>query len=278
MNFHIPALTILMIITYCNYVFCKDEVFITNGIKGYYRVYIPENLPPNAPLIFVLHGRGESNKRYYRIGFNPIADTAGFALCFPQGDNREWNGLFRSDMRDDLAFLTELARHLQKEYNLNPDNTFIVGFSNGAYMANSLLFRASDVFRAEATVAGLVMEQTLSNYRPSRPIPVFHMHGTSDGSIHGIAEHRVPSADSLVNYWSHFNDTATSDSLQLTSNTTAYYHRNGKNNTEVWYYKINDGGHVWPGSGERGDVAGFNACSEIWKFFRKYLENQTYEK
>jgi len=151
-------------------------------------------------------------------------------------------------------------------------NTFIVGFSNGAYMANSLLFRASYFFRAEATVAGLITEQTLTNYKPSRPTPVFHIHGTSDGSIHGVAKYRVPSADSLVNYWSHFNATTTIDTLQFTSNTIAYYHRNGENNSEVWYYKINNGSHhVWPGSGERGDIAGFNACNEIWKFFRKYI-------
>ena len=45
-----------------------------------------------------------------------------------------------------------------------------------------------------------------------------------------------------------------------------------KANTEVLFYRINGGGHTWPGGGSIGNAFGvqnqdINTSLEIWKFF-----------
>ena len=57
---------------------------IIDGLERNYKLYLPENIKKNAPLVFVLHGYGGS----YNLddeGFNEAAGRYGFAVCYPQG-------------------------------------------------------------------------------------------------------------------------------------------------------------------------------------------------
>ena len=36
----------------------------------------------------------------------------------------------------------------------------------------------------------------------------------------------------------------------------------------VWFYKVEGGGHDWPGAWGNQDI---NASEEIWKFFKKHI-------
>ena len=109
----------------------KEYSCTIDGVERIYKLYLPANIKPNAPLIFVLHGYGGS----YNLddkGFNETADRHGFAVCYPQGskDGRNkncWNvGYpFQADMEvDDISFLCKLAKMLQKQHNLSRKNTF----------------------------------------------------------------------------------------------------------------------------------------------------------
>ena len=55
-----------------------------DGIERTYKLYLPANIKPNAPLIFVLHGYGGSNNLDF-LGANKLADEHGFAVCYPLG-------------------------------------------------------------------------------------------------------------------------------------------------------------------------------------------------
>jgi polyhydroxybutyrate depolymerase len=246
-----------------------DNKFKFDGTNRYYRYYKPENLPSNAPLIFVLHGYTQTNDAFYDLGFNQIADTAKFFVCYPQGKNFAWE--VYSHNSTDVGFLKALAQYLQKEYSLNPNKTYVTGFSMGGAMCNLLAFDAMDVFKAVAPVAGFISANVWSSKNPQNAIPYFVIHGTSDPivSINGYAN-GDPSIQSIADYWTSQNNCTTTDTVQFNTNTTAYYNRNGTNGNEVWYYKIDGQGHAWPGSGWSGDVSGFNACDVIWNFFRKY--------
>ena len=108
------------------------------------------------------------------------------------------------------------------------------------------------------------------------PTPILQMHGTNDplvpydGSVISI------SVDDALQYWINYNNCdqePTATTLPHNDNTTngttvlhlSYSH--GDNNTLIEHYRINNGGHDWPGSSGNMD---FNACNEIWKFFSKY--------
>ena len=108
----------------------------SGGIDRTYRLHLPEGLPDGAPLVIVLHGYGGQGDPE-RFDMNRVADRHGFAVCYPQGerDGRGktcWNvGYpFQADMAvDDVRFLSELIRHLQKKHGLSRRNVFCTGMS-----------------------------------------------------------------------------------------------------------------------------------------------------
>ena len=117
-------------------------------------LYKPNNLPVNAPLLLALHGYGSNGEilQWYS-GMNDAADIHGFAVAYPNGTTnrdgkRYWNAnwYLTISSTDDVAYLSELARDLQAEHQLDPERTFAFGMSNGGYMSYTLACEAHDVF------------------------------------------------------------------------------------------------------------------------------------
>ncbi len=285
----IKQLTYLIIILFMAFAGCTDtsevkvptpacsagsnaSTFELNGQTREYLLYKPDNLPANAPLVFVLHGYTQNAELFFSMGMNRVADTGNFAVCYPQGLFCTWN--ITSHNSTDVEFLKGLAQYLQSQHNLNPNKTFATGFSMGGALCNLLALDAGDVFSAVAPVAGYVMENVWSTKNPQYIIPYLAIHGTSDQivSIHGVGAND-PSIQEIVNFWCMGNNCSVTDTVQLTTNTVIYKSSNGNNGHEVWYYKISGQNHVFPGDRfamPGTDVSGFNGWSEIWKFFRKY--------
>lgn len=258
---------------------------VIDGIERKYKLYIPENIKPKAPLVFVLHGYGGS----YNLdgkGFNEAAERYGFVVCYPQGskDGRGkncWNvGYpFQADMTvDDVSFLCRLAKKLQKEHRLSRRNIFCTGMSNGGEMCYLLAYDRQKTFKAVAPIAGLTMEWMTKAYTRTRPIPLFEIHGTEDRTSEwsGDLENRggwgayiaVPDA---VNYWVKRNgcNREVIDTLSPKSATShkvvAHRYQNTKGGKDVWLYEIIGGGHTW------GDKD-IDTAEEIWKFFSRFVK------
>ena len=67
----------------------KSSRFLTfehEAIERKYLLYLPNDLPENAPLVFVLHGYRGDARGYTELGMNRLADAHRFAVCYPQGD------------------------------------------------------------------------------------------------------------------------------------------------------------------------------------------------
>ena len=264
---------------------CTNQQYSTfnhNGETRQYLLYLPDNLPENAPLIFVLHGYGgNAVSMMYLVDMNKIADENGFAICYPQGtldfkDSTHWNAGLDISETDDIGFLTELAKYLQSTYNLNEEKTFSCGFSNGGFMSYTLACEAPDVFNAIASVSGTMSGYTWNNRNISEPIPILHIHGLDDevvpidGSISASGGWGgAPHVDTIIEYWVSVNNCSTTENVTVSDNTNAFYHRGGINGYEVWYYKIDNWGHGWPMyNPEKPDYnPGINASEIIWEFF-----------
>ena len=51
----------------------------------------------------------------------------------------------------------------------------------------------------------------------------------------------------------------------------------GKNNIDVWFYKVINGDHEWPpGWPKRSGNGDLNTSEEIWRFFQHTIDTQTY--
>ena len=65
-------------------------------------------------------------------------------VCYPQGSRLEtgqshWNANLDMSSVNDIGFLSSLAKLIQKNYDVNPENTFVSGMSNGGFMSYTCL-------------------------------------------------------------------------------------------------------------------------------------------
>lgn len=254
--------------------------FTHNGETRHYILYLPVDLPENAPLVFVLHGYAMNafNMINY-VDMNTIADIYGFAVCYPQGSKdhigiAHWNARLNISTTDDIGFLTELAKYLQSEHSLSDEKTFSCGFSNGGFMSYTLACEAPDVFTAVASVAGTMSGYTWYNRNISEPISILHIHGVNDyvvpidGTLSEVGGWGgAPSVDIIIDYWVDLNNCTTTETEFFSPNTNAYYYLGGINGNQVWYYKIDNYGHEWPGPKNN---PGIIASEVIWDFFSNY--------
>jgi len=265
--------------------------FKHNGKTRQYIYYSPSNLQAKAPLVFVLHGYTDNALSFQdHSAMNAIADEYGFAVCYPQGTidfrgNRFWNvgyDFHKGVTIDDVDFLVQLAQCLQNEHSLSPQNTFATGMSNGGEMCYLLACEASNIFKAVAPVAGMMLQKIFNNCNSKRPIPIFEIHGTSDeinrfeGDINSNdGWGAYPDIPFTINYWIEINgcistqiDTLPNISTIDSSIVISEKYINGINGNQVWLYKIINGGHDWPGSSGNKDI---NAGREIWLFFTEFI-------
>ena len=157
-------LTLLLVVTAA---FAQNKGKAFQEGERRYILYLPDNIKPGAPLVFVLHGYGATCNLVEDKGFGAAADKYGFAVCYPEGSkdgrgNHSWNvGYpFQESMTvDDISFLEKLAAKLQKEHNLSKKNTFCTGMSNGGEMCYLLAYSKQKTFRAVAPIAGLTIDR-----------------------------------------------------------------------------------------------------------------------
>jgi polyhydroxybutyrate depolymerase len=260
----------------------KFLIFMHKAVERNYLLYLPKDLPDNAPLVFVLHGyRADARDYMAELGMNRVADANGFAVCYPQGAKDfeglpHWNARLTISETDDIGFLSELAAYLQARHKLNPKRTFVSGISNGGFMSYALVAEKPEVFSAAASVIGTMSGHTWEHRDMIRPVPILQISGLDDevipydGSMHPAGGWGgAPNQDEIIDFWTKLNQTKTAEVDTLSSQTTAHYYKGGVSGNEVWHYKIKGYGHRIPGEREMG----IDAVDVIWKFFSKFPKN-----
>ncbi|MBJ2175733.1 prolyl oligopeptidase family serine peptidase [Aureibaculum sp. A20] len=259
----------------------KDSTFYHDNLERTYVLYKPINVPENAPLVFVLHSYGRyANEHMQSLQLNSLAETNKFVVCYPQGTldvntgKPYWTGGLSNSSIDDVGYLTELAKYLQTKYNLDSNRTFVCGISNGGFMSYALACESPDVFKAMASVTGTMTGHLWKNRNAIKlPIPILQISGMKDDVVPIDGSMSIeygwggaPHMDSIMNYWSRFNQCKETDTLFISKVINAYHYKNGIHGNEVWYYKLNNFGHDLPTL----DNSGLASNELIWDFFSKY--------
>lgn len=265
------------------------EIFLTSeDDERSYFLYTPDGLEADAPLIFVLHGYYGDNMGMMMIsGMNEIADSEGFAVCYPQGlpdfdGINHWNAnLTGISNVNDVLFLTELAGYLQAEHGFSSDCTYSYGYSNGGYMSYTLACEKPDVFRGIGSVGGTMSGYDFEHCTPNL-VPVVHLHGTSDNVVSYYAtgefeEYPWTGADGVedvVAAWANENNctettTETLPDVDPTDGSTVdlIKHTDGDYGYQAWVYRVNGGGHDWFGSWGNMDI---HSSAVIWSFLSTF--------
>ena len=265
-----------------------NQSILHNGISRDYILYIPENLPTNAPLVVVSHGYTSSAKTMMSYsGMNKVADEEKFLVVYPQGTkDQRGNNFFNvgyefhaSSKVDDLGFIKALVTKLTEDYQVNPNHIFATGMSNGGDLSYFLACYASDMFQAVAPIAGTMMQTTIETCKPQKGMPIFAVHGKADEVTYfdGDMANRdkwgpYPGIPAVIEHWVDVNAVEISKQVDL-DNITNFTASNEAlssdrylsetSDHEVWLY-IHSGGHDW-------SLKELDTSSEIWSFFTRYI-------
>lgn len=295
MKKYLPVVTLTVLLYACTEGDRKQGIqhlsLQVDGLEREYILYQPENLPAGAPLLFVLHGyTGHAKNIMEESGMNGVADKNNFAVCYPQGIVDDSTRTFwqvgysftQNVEVDDVKFLSTLAQHLQGEYGFSKEHTFVTGMSNGGDMCNLLACQAPGVFRAVAPVCGCMMKWIGDDCGASPPVPVCMINGTSDDITWWDGDMEDSGGwgaywptRTMVDFWVEKNSDVRSsvDTLPDVNQADSSYvikerYVNAANDHEVWFYKVVNGKHDWPGYSGNMDI---RASEEVWRFFTKYL-------
>ena len=286
----------------------EHRTVIHDGLERDYIIHVPSNINQDSPLVVVIHGYTSSAETIMTYsGMNDIANREGFIAVYPQGTvGSDGNTFFQvgydfhSDSTvDDVSFIRYLVNSLTQEFNLKRQKAFATGMSNGGDMAYLLACTSSDLFKAVASVTGVMMKQTMDNCELDNPVPLFEIHGTADdisffdGDINNLtgwgAYYGLP--ETIDFFVEKYQLAQKSEELILSKDEGApndiFFERywTEGDETEVWMYRIEGGGHIWPGAGVKltwwnnpilryyfgSGEDEISASEAVWMFFKQYL-------
>jgi polyhydroxybutyrate depolymerase len=160
-----------------------------------YKLKVPAGYDGQAPvpLVVLLHGytaNGTTQANYF--GLLALADKEKFLLAYPDGTrdrlgNRFWNAtdaccdFFHSGV-DDVAYLDAVIDDIAARYPVDPASVFVVGHSNGAFMAHRYACDRAARVAAIVTLAGMQWKDQ-AHCQAGSPVSVLHVHGRNDETI-----------------------------------------------------------------------------------------------
>ncbi len=218
---NIIALVAILSGLFCSQAYAGVEIYIDVG-RGDVPVFVPSGYDPEVPtpLVMLLHGYGSSGAEqegYMR--FKRIADEYNYIFTYPDGTvdlfgNRFWNAMpaccdFYGTGIDDSGYLLEIIDEISRIGNIDEKRVYIVGHSNGGFMAHRMACDHAPLIAAIASLAGSSYNN-FDNCSPSEPIHTLRIHGTEDESIYydgsEIPIFGYPGAIELSFQWLVFNE------------------------------------------------------------------------
>jgi len=134
------------------------------------------------PVVLVLHGLGVTSQAISReADWRGAVAADRFVAVFPQGILDSWNAgpccpPAKALGTNDVDFLTSVLDQVQARPEVNPDRTYVTGFSNGGIMTYSFACARPGRVTAIAPIAG----SNLSGCDPKEPVSLLHLHGDPD--------------------------------------------------------------------------------------------------
>ena len=126
--------------------------------------YVPEHLPPMAPLVIALHGCTQIADDYdHGTGWWSLADSLGFAVVYPQQQPaNNPKSCFSWFLPGDIArghgealSIREMVDYAIAKFATDHRKVFVTGLSAGGAMASVMLATYPEVFAGGAIIAGL---------------------------------------------------------------------------------------------------------------------------
>lgn len=265
--------------------------FVHDGITREYLVHVPKSYRARpTPMLIALHGGGgdadfqADDAKYGLIG---KSEAAGFIAVFPNGYSRmpsgvlaTWNagtccGAAQRNNVDDVSFIREVIRRMERQATIDRRRVFATGMSNGAMMSWRLACEAPEI-RAIAPVEGT---DNTAACRPAHPVAAIQFHAADDPNVPfnggvgtGPSHTDFLSVPATQAKWVQL-DRAQAVATRVLTVPGAHcdLHPAKPGGAPVELCVTDTGGHSWPGGGtQQGRKAPSMAISAndlMWSFF-----------
>ena len=251
-----------------------------------YRMYMPPSVRNGAPLVVYTHGYG--SKTRWRNDLNAVADSCGFAVCYPDGTpdthgNDSWKVGYPSQGNmtiDEADFFRSLLDEVTSRFSLSRVNVFMAGWSNGGDLCYQFAYTTPALFRAYGSVGGLTFEEMYSNNAPTAPVPFIEIHGDADDIAMWQGDHLntggwgayipVPLAVAALaanNRCATMSTDTFPSKRDVSRLVTRIVYGDAPSGCEAILYEIEGGKHSWADE----DV---DTSKILWDFFSRYLVNE----
>jgi polyhydroxybutyrate depolymerase len=297
---------------------CQDDVKRTlkqGERERTYILHVPKELPRDKPVPLVIYFHGGTEQRQYPTQsgkFGELADRERFIFVMPHAVGGHWNDGRETDFEsfrekvDDAGFVAAMIAQIEKQYRIDPKRIFAFGISNGGVCSHYIAAQMAEKIAAIATVSGGIPDPFHQCFKPKEPVFVLVIQGTKDpgasyngGKVpdaKGLNRGRMLGADDTVRMWVEHNGCRKEPAMEQLPDTdpkdgctvTRFTWSKGRDGTEVVLYKIEGGGHRWPGKdppvvlpaslarpealtarlGAR--CLDFDANEVIWEFFKRH--------
>lgn len=260
-----------------------DDVWTLDhdGAPRTVRVHVPTGYDPSVPTPVVLAFHGYTLNGQVMMDQAHLVDAAdaeGFILIAPDGTGAllGWNagsccGTAASSGTDDVGLVGAILDRIEADACVDADRVYATGFSNGGFLSHRLGCELADRIAAIAPVSGVI---GIPSCAPARPMPVLHVHGTSDlvvaydNSVFGYL-----SVEDTIAGWAERDGcpAAAPTEVFAMGDATCVSHTGCAGGAEVQLCTIDGGGHQWPGGtplpGGGATSTDLDATAAIWAFF-----------
>ncbi|MFN8237435.1 MAG: T9SS type A sorting domain-containing protein [Chitinophagales bacterium] len=282
-------ISFLLLISWVSPLFAQKyyQIRWQNKPRNFY-VFLPRNFSPSENLPVVINMHGFTTTAQFQMDysqFNKTADSVRCIALYPEGVDLRWNSgtfFFVSSDVDDIGFLGDLMDRAALLYNANLRKVYSMGYSAGGFMSYKLACDATNRVAAIAPDVASMVFDNLNSCVPARPVNIAAFNGTADPvtAYFGIPGN-FPSIDSVKHFWQIKNNcdvVPVIDTLPDLRNdgtrVVTYTYQNCAQNAQQVFYKVINGGHVWPGANDifagilgktTQDIA---MNTTVWNFFK----------
>ncbi len=245
----------------------------------------------------------------YLTQFDHTADKHNYIVVYPDGIGRRWDD-GKNVTHGDVQFISDMLARLSSVVNVDRRHICAAGYSNGGHFTMYLAC-VTNWLSAMAIIGSSMMTATESQCSSSQRTPAIFFIGTSDPlvpstdedhnatlgklgdavGLSGLGSLSAPmakmggllTAEETVEFWARHNQSSPSPYTQQMPDTDSHDGTKvtkftyGSYSSEVDYYRIQGGGHTWPGAIYNGpsDLVGavshdIDATDLIMEFFLKH--------
>jgi polyhydroxybutyrate depolymerase len=250
----------------------RYETMTVGGALRDFRVFVPASLDLKAqvPLVIQLHGSPATVADFQPVThFDDEATQARFLAAYPDGCDGYWNaGRCCTSKANDVAFIEAVIDRMEAEFPVDRSRVFLVGASAGSMMGYRVACELADRIDGFASDAGTIV---IDICQPTRPVPIFEMHGTLDADIPydgGRASIGVngPSVASLVQLWVQLDGCVGDPTLSQNGITKTSIWKSCRAGATVRLDTVVGGHHQWFGSDYDPVPGEPNFNREMWGF------------